>query len=53
MVDQTAFSDAKEVAFSATIIRADGSKEELGVISYWHKNIFKRILWRIKQWLHC
>jgi hypothetical protein len=52
MVDQLAFGEAKEVTFSATIIRADGSTEELGVVSYWHKNIFKRILWSIKQWLH-
>ena len=44
--------DAKEIQLVATIIRADGSKVELGVIDYWHKNPFKRIIWRIKKWLH-
>lgn len=28
---------------SAVIIRADGTREELGVISYWDKNPFKRL----------
>lgn len=44
-------SNAKELQLVATIIRADGTIEELGVIQYWHKNPFKRILWRIKKWL--
>jgi len=42
---------AKEIQLSATVIRANGSKEELGVISYWNVNPLKMILWRIKQWL--
>jgi len=41
----------KQMELSARIIRADGSVQELGVISYWHKNPLKQILWRIKQWL--
>ena len=44
--------DAKEIQLVATIIRADGSKVELGVIDYWHVNPIKRIIWRIKKWLH-
>jgi len=43
--------DAKEIQLVATIIRADGSKVELGVIDYFHKNPIKRIIWRIKTWL--
>lgn len=27
-----------EQTIRATVIRADGSREELGVISYWHRN---------------
>jgi hypothetical protein len=32
---------------SAVIIRADGTRENLGVISYWHKNPLRRLWWRI------
>jgi hypothetical protein len=45
-------SNIKQMEISAVIIRADGTKEEIGTIQYWHKNPFKRILWRIKKWLH-
>ena len=47
-----AHSNAKELQLVATIIRADGTVEELGVIQYWHKNPIKRLIWRIKAWLH-
>lgn len=43
--------NAKEAQISAVIIRADGTKENLGVVSYWHKNPLKRIFWSIKKWL--
>lgn len=42
----------KEMSLSAVIVRADGTVENLGTIQYWHKNIFKRFIWRIKKWLH-
>lgn len=32
---------------SAVITRADGTVEDLGVISYWHKNPLRRLWWRI------
>lgn len=35
-------SDAKEATISAVVIRADGTIEDLGLISYWHRNWFKR-----------
>ena len=44
--------DAKEIQLVATVIRADGTSEELGVIDYWHVNPIKRLIWRIKKWLH-
>lgn len=48
---QVANVNAKEIELIATIIRADGTKEELGVIDYWHKNPLKRFIWKIKRFL--
>jgi hypothetical protein len=48
---QVANVNAKEIELIATIIRADGTKEELGVIDYWHKNPLKRFIWKIKNFL--
>jgi len=45
-------SQVKSMELSARIIRSDGTIEELGTIQYWHKNPIKRIIWRIKKWLH-
>lgn len=42
-------SGAKEATIEAVIIRADGTVEQLGVISYWHKNPLKRLAWRMKR----
>jgi hypothetical protein len=42
-------SGAKEISFSAIITRADGTVEDLGVISYYNNNPFKRWIWKIKQ----
>jgi len=44
--------NAKEIQLIATITRADGSVEELGVIDYYHQNPIKKLIWRIKKWLH-
>ena len=48
---QVVNTNAKEAQIIATITRADGTVEELGVIDYWHRNPIKRIIWRIKKWL--
>jgi hypothetical protein len=45
-------SKVKQMVLSAQIIRADGTIEDLGTIQYWHLNPIKRIIWRIKTWLH-
>ena len=42
---------AREVSISAVITRADGTTENLGAISYWHKNPLRRIAWRLLKWL--
>lgn len=44
-----ASAQAKEASIEATIIRADGTVEHLGVVSYWHRNPLKRLAWRITQ----
>lgn len=48
----TVFIDerAKEAYIEIEVIRADGRREKLGVVSYWHKNPLRRIAWRIKHW---
>jgi hypothetical protein len=48
----TSDAKVKEMEISAIITRADGTIENLGTIQYWHKNPLKRLLWRIKKWLH-
>lgn len=40
---------AKEATLRAVITRADGTVEDLGVITYWHKNPLKRWAWAIRQ----
>lgn len=44
-------SSAKEIEIQAVIIKADGTKVNLGTIEYWNKNVFKLILWKVKKWL--
>jgi hypothetical protein len=48
---QHTISNAKEIQFIATITRADGTVEQLGVINYWHKNPIKLFIWKLKQFL--
>lgn len=49
MSDMKVLSGAKEATIEAVIIRADGTVEQLGVVSYWHKNPLKRWAWRMKR----
>jgi len=48
---EIAQSNAKEIQLIATITRADGTVEQLGVIDYWHKNPIKLFVWKLKQFL--
>lgn len=48
----TSDAKVKQMEISAVITRADGTVVDLGTIQYWHKNPLKRLLWRIKKWLH-
>lgn len=47
-----ATSQIKEAQIKAIVIRADGTREDLGVVSYYHRNPIKRWLWRLKEMLH-
>jgi hypothetical protein len=40
---------AKQATIEAVITRADGSIERLGVVSYWHRNSFKRWWWHLRK----
>lgn len=42
-------SHVKEASIEAVVIRADGTVEDLGVVSYYHKNPFKRLRFRLMQ----
>jgi hypothetical protein len=37
----------REASIDAVVIRADGRREPLGVIAYYHKNPLRRMLWRL------
>jgi hypothetical protein len=37
----------QEASIAAVVIRADGTREELGVISYWHRRWWRRALWKL------
>jgi hypothetical protein len=39
--------EVKEALIEAVVIRADGTREDLGVVSYWHRNPLKRLIWRL------
>lgn len=41
----------REGQIIATVIRADGSREELGVVSYWHRNPLMRWRYRLLRFL--
>jgi hypothetical protein len=34
---------------SAVLIKADGSKVDLGTLAYWHRNPLKRLLFALKK----
>lgn len=41
----------REATIAAVVIRADGTREDLGVISRWHKNPMIRLRWRVADLL--
>lgn len=49
MTEQRAKSGLREVTIEATVIRADGTREELGQVSYWNKNPLRRWLHKLRR----
>lgn len=49
MTEQNAKGGIREATIEVTVIRADGTREEHGVVSYYHKNPLKRAAWAAKQ----
>lgn len=45
----TATGKVKSQTIEAVITRADGTKEYLGVISFWHRNPLIRWGWKLKK----
>ena len=39
----------KETSIAAIVVRADGTREDLGVVSYWHRNPLRRSLFSLKK----
>lgn len=39
----------KMATIEATITRADGTVERLGVVSYYHRNPLKQLWWNVKK----
>ena len=39
----------KEATISAVVIRADGTREDLGIVCYWHRNPIKRWLFALRR----
>ena len=37
------------ISLEAEVIRADGSREQLGEVAYFHKNPLKRLAWRLRH----
>jgi hypothetical protein len=44
-----AVSKVKQVQLEAVVIRADGTVENLGVVSYYHRNPLRRLAWRLRN----
>ena len=43
------YPKVKSVEMLATVIRADGTVEDRGVIAYWHRNPLKRWAWALRH----
>jgi hypothetical protein len=44
-------AEVQKAELRAVVTRADGTVEDLGVISYYHKNPLKRALWKVQYFL--
>lgn len=49
MSDLAARGRPREMSIDAVVIRADGTREDLGTVTYWHRNPLRRLWRRITQ----
>ena len=47
--EQKVVSQPEWMSIDAVIIRADGTREELGTISYSHRNPLKELVYKLKR----
>jgi hypothetical protein len=47
MGDMGATGKPRMISIGAVVTRADGTVEDLGVVSYWHRNPLRRLAWRL------
>lgn len=45
----TGVSDCKSAEVHMVVIRADGRREDLGVVAYYNQNPFKTLVFKIKK----
>jgi hypothetical protein len=45
----SASAGVESMSVEAVVIRADGTREDLGQIAYWNRNPLKRLAWRIRR----
>lgn len=43
-------SEIATASIEAVVIRADGTRENLGTVAYWHRNPLRRALWKVSRW---
>lgn len=48
-MDTLATGKIKSLQMEAVVIRADGSREDLGTVAYYHRNPLRRLAWRLTQ----
>lgn len=48
-MNAAAKSGPTEVIWEAVVIRADGSREDLGEIAHYYRNPFRRLLWKLRN----
>lgn len=49
MSDVRADSNVESIEIEAVVIRANGTREDLGTIVAWHKNPLRRLVWRLTK----
>ena len=49
MPDQHTVQPAKQITLEAVVIRADGTREDLGTIARWHRNPLIRTIDRLRR----